>query len=100
MASDTTPIPWSEMPAFIGEFDSKEQIENTHTRLRAKPINDLGEVAEIVATLLNINRDLLAKLEAIEMRGIEIYTDERVREFDESEAELAAEFDTDVDRSG
>ena len=30
---------------------------------------------------------------------IEIYTDERVREFNESEAELAAEFDPDVNRA-
>ena len=68
MASDETPIPWRDMPGFIGGFDSKEQIENTHLRLRAKPINDLSEVTEIVATLLNISRDLLAKLEAIERR--------------------------------
>ena len=68
MASDETPIPWREMPGFIGGFDSKEQIENTHLRLRAKPINDLREVTEIVATLLNINRDLLAKLEVLEGR--------------------------------
>ena len=31
---------------------------------------------------------------------IEIYTDERVREFNESEAELAAEFDSGSQRSG
>ena len=31
---------------------------------------------------------------------IEIYTDERVREFNESEAELAAEFDSGRQRSG
>ena len=31
---------------------------------------------------------------------IETYTDERVREFDESEAELATEFDSEVERSG
>lgn len=31
---------------------------------------------------------------------IEIYTDERVREFDESEAKLAAEFDSEVERRG
>ena len=31
---------------------------------------------------------------------IEIYTDERVREFGESEAELAAELDSEAERSG
>ena len=31
---------------------------------------------------------------------IEIYTDERVREFNESEAELAAELDSEVERPG
>ena len=68
MADDETTIPWCEMPDFIGQFDVKEQIENTKIRLCAKPVNDLSEVTDIVATLLNINRDLVAKLEGIEMK--------------------------------
>jgi hypothetical protein len=56
------------MPGFIGQFCSKEQIEHVQSRVLATPLNDLTEVRDIVATLLCINRDLLAKLEIIETK--------------------------------
>ena len=44
------------------------RLYDVQSRLLATPFNDLAEVRHIVATLLCINRDLVAQLEGIEAK--------------------------------